>query len=92
MCDHILKRPILYLWLHRFKGFTMMRADEAGLLCHITFVGGGELICTGMQCATSLCSLSVCVSGLVFCFYTCQVKLAASPRNCHAEKKTTGEE
>lgn len=43
MCDHILKRPILYLWLHRFKGLTMMRADEAGLLCHITFVGGGGI-------------------------------------------------
>lgn len=72
--------------------FLSLLVSTAHLFHLIQRSGGGELICTGMLCATSLCSLSVCVSGLVFCFYTCQVKLAASPRNCHAEKKTTGEE
>ena len=71
-----------------------MRADETDLLCHITFVcvRGKINLHRHAMCHILVQSECVRVAGLVFCFYTCQVKLAASPRNCYTEKETTGEE
>lgn len=38
MCDHILKRLSLYLFIYIFKGVMAMTAEEIGLFYRITFV------------------------------------------------------